>query len=108
MLFEGKERRIHKVFVTRNTEYHVRRDVCVAVKDRRSGEWLRAHLALRNKVHGGIRFSRTGGIMPNTGSPNVGESLYFHAAGRDLVTSPVVSVERPVREIVAEYPGSSK
>ena len=105
MRFQGKDHRIHKVFVTRNTEYHVRKDLCVAVKDRRSGEWLRAHLALRNRVHGGIRFSRSGGILPNPGFPKVGESLFFHAAGRDLVTSPVRSVERPVREIVSRYPG---
>lgn len=104
MGFRGKDRRVHTVFVTRNTEYHVRRDRCVAVKDRRSGEWLRSHLALRNRVHGGIRFVRNGGIVPNTGSPRVGESLFFHAAGRDLVTSPILSVQRPVRDIVRRYP----
>jgi len=106
MAFKGKDRRVHKVFVTRNTEYHVRRDLCVAVKDRRSGEWLRSHLALRNKVHGGIRFSRHGGIMPNPGNPRVGESLFFHAAGRDLVTSPILSVERPRRGTVRRYSNS--
>lgn len=106
MGFQGKERRIHKVFVTRNTEYHVRKDVCVAVKDRRSGEWLRAHLALRNRIHGGIRFSRSGGILPNPGAPKVGESLFFHAAGRDLVTSPILDVERPPRDVVRRYPGA--
>ncbi|MFK7992402.1 MAG: hypothetical protein AB8I08_40650 [Sandaracinaceae bacterium] len=90
--------------MTRNTEYHVKKDLCVAVKDRRSGEWLRVHLALRNRVHGGIRFSRSGGILPNPGFPKVGESLFFHSAGRDLVTSPVLSVERPVRDIVTKYP----
>ena len=104
MGFKGKDRRVHKVFVTRNTEYHVRRDLCVAVKDRRSGEWLRAHLALSNRVHGGIRFHRSGGIMPNPGQPKVGESLFFHAAGRDLVTSPILSVDRPERDIVGRDP----
>ena len=104
MAYEGSERRIHKVFVTRNTEYHVRKDTCVAVRDRRSGEWLRAHMALKNRVHGGIRFSRSGGIVPNPGTPRVGESLFFHAAGRDLVTSPILSIDRPSREIVQSYP----
>lgn len=103
MGFKGKDRRVHKVFVTRNTEYHVRRGLCVAVKDRRSGEWLRSHLALRNKVHGGIRFARNGGIVPNPGFPRVGESLFFHAAGRDLVTSPILSVQRPERATVRRY-----
>jgi hypothetical protein len=104
--FDGRERRVHKVFVTRNTEYHIRKDLCVAVRDRRSGEWLRAHLALRNKVHGGIRFSRSGGILPNPGAPKVGESLFFHAAGRDLVTSPILSVDRPARDVVKSYPSA--
>ena len=104
MGFKSKDRRIHKVFVTRNTEYHVRRDLCVAVKDRRSGEWLRSHLTLRNRVHGGIRFNRAGGVLPNPGLPEIGDSLFFHAAGRDLVTSPVLSVERPPRDVVVRYP----
>jgi len=98
------ERRVHKVFVTRNTEYHVRKDVCIAVRDRRSGEWLRGHLALRQRVHGGLRFTRAGGILPNLGSPDVGESIFFHAEGRDLVTSPVLVVDRPEKKIVQSYP----
>ena len=36
-----QERRIHKVYVTRNTEYHVRRNVCIAVLDRKSGRRFR-------------------------------------------------------------------
>lgn len=104
MAFRGNERRIHKVFVTRNTEYHVRQDTCVAVRDRRSGEWLRSHLALKNKIHGGIRFARNGGVVPNPGAPRIGESLFFHAAGRDLVTSPILSVERPHKATVSRYP----
>jgi hypothetical protein len=31
--------------------------------------------------------------------------MYFEDVGRDLVTSSVVSVERPRADIVAEYPG---
>lgn len=98
-----RERRIHKVFVTRNTEYHVRRNLCVGVRDRRSGEWLRAHLALRCQLSGSLRFSHDGGVEPRPGNPSVGESLFFQAAGRDLVTSTVVSVERPRRDIVEQY-----
>ena len=98
-----KERRIHRVFVTRNTEYHVRRDTCVAVRDRRSGEWLRAHMALDHRVRGSLRFRGTGGVTPNEGLPRVGDSLFFYASGRDLVTSAIVSVERPPRDVVATY-----
>jgi len=35
MGYLGKEGRIHGVFVTRNREYHVRRKVCVGVRERR-------------------------------------------------------------------------
>ena len=100
---QGKERRVHKVFVTRNTEYHVREDQCVGVRDRRTGEWLRAHLALSSQMSGSLRFSRDGGVQPNTGRPNVGESLFFQASGRDLVTSAVLSVQRPEKTIVQRY-----
>ena len=37
MGYQGPDRRIHRVFVTRNTEYHVRAGVCVAVRDLRGG-----------------------------------------------------------------------
>lgn len=101
--YVGTERRVHKVFVTRNTEYHVRKDICVGVRDRRSGEWLRAHLALRSRVSGSLKFTHNGGVEPNQGSPNVGESLFFHAQGRDLVTSTILSIERPIPDVVTAY-----
>jgi hypothetical protein len=100
---ERTERRIHKVFVTRNTEYHMRRDVCIAVRDRRTGEWRNGHLALGKRVHGGLKFTRSGGIVPNLGLPEIGDSMFFHANGRDLITSPVLAIERPPRDIVLQY-----
>jgi len=103
MGYAGKDRRIHSVFVTRNTEYHVRRDRCVGVRDRRTGEWLRAHLAVNSRVSGAIRFTGDGSILPNMGRPEVGESLFFQAAGRDLVTSTILAVDRPPREVVTRY-----
>jgi hypothetical protein len=105
-VIRSPERRIHKVFVTRNTEYHLRRDLCVGVRDRRSGQWLRRHLAVARRVHGGLRFTTRGGLEPNPGVPRVGESLFFSTAGRDLVTSPVISVERPTRDTVRRYPSA--
>lgn len=103
MSYSGNDRRIHKVFITRNTEYHVRKDMCVAVRDRRSGQWLKAHLALQNRVHGGLKFHLTGGVTPSQGTPRLGESLFFHASGRDLVTSAIVGIERPPRDIIGQY-----
>ncbi len=102
--FEGPERRRHRVYVTKNTEYHFRDGFCVAVRDRRTGDFLQGHLALRRRIHGGIKFYLNGAIVPNPGEPTVGESLYFATEGRDLVTSPLEGVERPSREIVGAYP----
>jgi hypothetical protein len=106
--YKGPERRRHRVYVTRNTEYHFRDGFCVAVRDRRTGEFLHGHLALKRRVHGGIKFSPDGGIAPNAGEPRAGESLYFASEGRDLVTSALETVERPPREVVSAYPGTRK
>jgi hypothetical protein len=102
--FMGPERRRHRVYVTKNTEYHFRDTTCVAVRDRRSGEFLLGHLALTRRIQGSIRFFLNGAIVPNPGDPRPGEALYFASGGRDLVTSPIEKIERPPKEIVALYP----
>ena len=102
--YRGTERRRHRVYMTRNTEYHFRDGLCVAVRDRRTGDWLPGHLALRRQLFGGLRFFMNGGLQPNPGEPQVGEALFFGEGGRDLITSPLQSVERPTRETVEEYP----
>ena len=102
--YEGPDRRRHRVYVTKNTEYHFRDGFCVAVRDRRTGDFLHGHLALRRRVHGGLKFFLNGAIVPNPGEPRVGEALYFATDGRDLVTSPLENVERPSKEIVSAYP----
>ena len=104
MAYSGPERRIHRVYVTRNTEYHMRKDTCVAVRDRSSGRWLVRHPALRQRVQGAIRFCDNGSIRANPGLPRIGESICFENSGRDLITSCVVSVERPHLDTVSGYP----
>ena len=104
MTYSGPDRRIHRVFLTRNTEYHMRRQTCVAVRDRDSGRWLQGHFALNQAAQGAIRFFENGGLAATSTLPRVGESMYFEDRGRDLVTSAVVSVERPDRKVVAGYP----
>jgi hypothetical protein len=42
-------------------------------------------------------------MRANPGLPQIGESMYFESMGRDLVTSSVVSVERPAADVVAAY-----
>jgi hypothetical protein len=106
--YAGLERRRHRVYVTHNTEYHIRDRRCVAVRDRRTGEFLQGHLAIDRNVAGGLKFFVNGGIAPNAGEPRLGESLYFASDGRDLVTSPLESVERPGRDVVGGYPAPSR
>ena len=100
------DRRRHRVYVTKNTGYHFRDGFCVAVRDRRSGDFLRGHLALRRRIHGGLRFYLNGAIVPNPGEPVEGEALYFATDGRDLVTSPLVRVDRPTKELTRAYPNA--
>lgn len=98
------ERRRHRVYVTRNTEYHFRDAACVAVRDRRTGDFLPGHLAISRSLQGGLKFFSNGAIVPNSGDPQPGEGLYFAADGRDLVTSPLERIERPAKKLVDAYP----
>jgi hypothetical protein len=103
--YKGPDRRRHRVYVTKNTEYHFRDGFCVAVRDRRTGEFLHGHLALERRIDGGLKFFENGGIAPNPGEPIPGESLYFATHGPDLVTSPLMGVERPSKQVSQAYPG---
>jgi hypothetical protein len=88
-------RRRHRLFVTRHTEYHLRSDECVGVRDRESGQWLRHHAALRLRA---IR------LPPNGHDVQwVGRRIQFWGLGTDVVTSPVVSIGRPPRDSVERY-----
>jgi hypothetical protein len=101
--FSGSERRRHRVYVTRNTEYHFRDGLCVAVRDRNSGEFLHGHLALRRRVQGTLKRFPNGALVPHVGEPQTGDSLFFLTGGRDLVTSPVQDIARPSREVTQAY-----
>ncbi|MFO0637423.1 MAG: hypothetical protein U0168_31745 [Nannocystaceae bacterium] len=88
-------RRRHRLFVTRNTEYHLRADECVGVRDRETGQWLRDHAALR------LRALK----LPPAGHDHVwlGQRIQFWGSNTDVVTSPVVAVGRPPRESIDHY-----
>ena len=101
--YAGVERRLHRICVTRNTEYHFRGDVCIAVRDRRTGDWLPGHLALRRQLFGSIQFFTNGAMSPHAGEPRLGEALFFAQGGRDLITSPLEKVERPPKHLVEAY-----
>jgi hypothetical protein len=102
--YNGNERRVHRVYVTRNTEYHVRKGICVAVRDRNSGRWINGHAAITKKLEGSLKFHGHGGYSPHFGDPGVGDAIYFNDGDRDLITSRLEKIERPERATVALYP----
>lgn len=104
--YRGLERRRHKVLLTRNTEYHFRDGLCVAVRDRTSGVWIRDHVAINRPVTGSLTFAPNGGIRPNLGKPKSGEALLFATGGRDVVTSAFIEEVRPAKRDVDSYPNA--
>jgi len=100
----GRERRTRVMYVTRNTEYHFHEGRCVAVRERGSGHWLLTHPALNRPLSGSIRFNRSLEAYPTLDVPRVGEGLFFGAAGPDVVTSNVLSIERPAKATIGSYP----
>jgi hypothetical protein len=102
--YRGRERRRHKMYVTRNSEYHVRDGICVAVRDRGTGDWVAVHGALSQPILGCVSVRRDGEVLPSRGAPKVGDALFFETSGRELVTSALCAIERPAKDIVAGYP----
>ncbi|MCL2823113.1 MAG: hypothetical protein FWD57_03900 [Polyangiaceae bacterium] len=98
------ERRRHRVLLTRNSEYHFRDGLCVAVRNRRTGEWLPDHIALMRTVSGLARRTSDGGYSLHEGRPAVGESIRFGGGGREYVSGPLLEERRPEKYVVDEYP----
>ena len=103
MGYKGTERRIHRVYVTRNTEYHIRGTVCVGVRDLRNDTWCEVHPALGRSLEGALRYLNSG-VQPVLEEPRIGDAIYFRNGERDLVTSRVQRIDRPRLEIVQTYP----
>jgi hypothetical protein len=106
MSHQGIERRRHNVYVTRNTEYHLRDGVCVAVRDRRTGRFIPAHIAIRLPLTGGVRIYMNGTAVPRLDKPLVGDALCFSRSAdmsHQIVTSRVESIERPPKQVVETY-----
>lgn len=106
--YSGPERRYHRVYVTKNTEYHCRHGVCVAVRDVASGAFLSHHAALGRVAGGVVRLQGNGtigAVAPIDGAA-AGMRVHFSYDADDrsgLVTSSIQDVRRPAREIVASY-----
>ena len=104
LAYGGPERRSRVTYVTRNTEYHFHRGVCVAVRDRTSNRWLLTHPVLNRTVSGSVRFNRHLEAYPTLEAPKVGEGLFFGAQGPDVVTSDLLAIERPEKTTIGAYP----
>lgn len=100
------ERRVHTVFVTRNTEYHVRGSLCVAVRQRDDARWESEHPAVGRSLAGALRWLRDG-LMPHSERPSPGDAIYFRNGDRDLITSKLIRIDRPSRAVVESYPSLS-
>lgn len=106
MSYEGVERRRFFTYVTRNTEYHFHDGVCVGVRDRRTGQFLTAHVAIGMKLVGGVNLSPNGIRLPKSEKPEVGDALCMTKSiesSHQIVTSRVEAIERPSRSTVAMY-----
>jgi len=94
------ERRRHRRFVTHNTEYHLRDDLCVAVRCRSTSAWIEDHPALGTILAGGLKRTPYGYAR---GEASEGTCLWFDAGGVDLVTSKVQDENRPEVDAVMHY-----
>jgi hypothetical protein len=97
------ERRRNRVFVTRNTEYHCRDALCVAVRDRKTGKWIPDHPAISVPVASGLYIDQDS--LPHLRTPDLGKPLIFYTkASRKVITTPVQGIGRPEKEVVMAYP----
>ncbi|MGZ3453615.1 MAG: hypothetical protein ACXVEF_28685 [Polyangiales bacterium] len=103
--YGGPDRRRHKLYVTHNTEYHTRDGICVAVRDRGTGQWIENHKALGHKMSGALHTPRTPEDFPFRAVPQPGDQVVFdNGRKHHVITSEVERITRPPREIVAIYP----
>ncbi len=110
--YDGPERRRNRLFITRNSEYYCRDGYCVVVRNRRTGALSREHSAVGKRMTGAMRFNDEGGIaeISSPDALHAGEQLCF-SAGRDglehdVITSPLLAIERPPKDVVNCYVSS--
>lgn len=102
--YQGQDRRRHKLYVTRNTEYHLRDKRCVAVRDLWSGTWRADHPAIGKVLFGAVRPGPSG-LEPQL-EPSVDSLLWFENGENDILTSRLTGIERPEKAVVEAYPAA--
>ena len=104
MMYTGPERRKNRVMRTSNSEYHLRENCVVAVRDNETRSWQQDHRAVGQQLVGGILVTESAGWRVNFDGAELGERLCF---SNDLMTSPLVEVRRPSVDTVDSYPLSA-
>ena len=99
--YKGKERRRHVLFVTQNTEYHLRSDRCVGVRDLWSGRWRNDHPAVGRRLFGAVLPGPTG--LEPIDHPELNCLLWFENGENDILTSRLTAITRPPRDAVVSY-----
>ncbi len=99
--YSGPNRRRHRLFVTQNTEYHVRDRICVGVRDLWSGRWRTEHPAVGRKLFGAVKPSEFG-LEPQS-EPSVDAMLWFENGENDILTSRLTVVTRPQKRCLRHY-----
>lgn len=100
----GPERRRRRVFITQTTEYHFVDTRCVLVRDRRTGEILRSHLALWQDLEGVLGAHGYDGPLDEGRPVQPGDALRLRNGTRELITSPILRIERPTQSSLLSYP----
>ena len=76
---------------------------------RHGGGFHTAHIALSLRMDGAVRIYSNGGVIPHASDPEPGDAIYFtyrrpDGEERQIVTSRLLSVDRPPKNVVQAYP----
>jgi len=97
------DRRRHKMFVTRNSEYHMRDDICVGVRNTREDRWMDRSRLLSARLMGAVDSFSTLSSSACT-EPAVGKFLLFVCENGELiVTTRLEVIDRPPMDAVQYY-----
>jgi len=89
-----------KLYLTYRSEYLILQDICVGVRDRVSGRWVPLHSGACAHVLGPLGASESS--MLSATRIRVGEQLCLSAPARRVITGPIVAIENPSPELLAE------
>jgi hypothetical protein len=88
------------LYLTHFSEYMVQDDLCVGVRDRRSGSWQPFHAATRAYVLGSQTTLHSSPWLGD--GARLGERLCLRTAACRIVTGPIIAVEAPSLRSIQE------